>query len=133
MNKILTKISIIILLAALYTACSTVKKVPTNRYLLIKNSLDVDGVKFKTNEDGIIEQINQQPNTSILGFNLRLQLYNLAKEHTDSLFKKNILDNPKKYKRLSKWLSEKQVHRLGKSFLYSGLHNFLKKQENLLY
>ncbi|MFK7115419.1 outer membrane protein assembly factor [Flavobacterium oreochromis] len=127
MNKILTKISIIILLAALYTACSTVKKVPTNRYLLIKNSLDVDGVKFKTNEDGIIEQINQQPNTSILGFNLRLQLYNLAKEHTDSLFKKNILDNPKKYKRLSKWLSEKQVHRLGKSFLYSGLHNFLKK------
>ncbi|RVU91362.1 outer membrane protein assembly factor [Flavobacterium columnare] len=127
MSKIPTKISIIILLAVLYTACSTVKKVPTNKYLLVKNTLEVDGAKFKTNEDGIIEQINQQPNTSILGFNFRLHLYNLAKEHTDSLFKKNILDNPKKYKRLSKWLSEKQVHRLGKSFVYSGIHNFLKK------
>ncbi|WP_459926571.1 translocation and assembly module lipoprotein TamL [Flavobacterium covae] len=127
MNKIPTKISIIIVLAVLYTACSTVKKVPAKRHLLIKNTLEVDGIKFKTNEDGIIEQINQQPNSSILGFNLRLHLYNLAKEHTDSLFKKNTLDNPKKYKRLSKWLSEKQVHRLGKSFFYSGIHNFLKK------
>ncbi|OOB82931.1 hypothetical protein BZL53_08245 [Flavobacterium columnare] len=127
MNKIPTKISIIILLAVLYTACSTVKKVPANKHLLVNNTLDVDGLKFKTNEDGIIEQINQQPNTSILGFNFRLHLYNLAKEHTDSLFKKNILDNPKKYNKLSKWLSEKQVHRLGKSFLYSGIHFFLKK------
>src|SRR5690606_38174489 len=34
---------------------------------------------------------------------------------------------PGKYERMAKILSKKQVDRLGKSFWYFGIHNFLKK------
>ena len=127
MNKFIAKISIIILLTAFLSACNAVKKVPSNKHLLTKNTLLIDGKKAKITDEDILEQITQQPNTTLLGYNFRLQMYNLANEKSDSLFKAKVLDNPKRYKSLSRWLSEKQVHRLGKSFWYAGWHNFLKK------
>lgn len=125
MNNFSTKISIFIIIAALISACNVVKKVPTNKSLLTKNKLEVNGKNI--NDEKLTSLIVQQPNSSILGFKLRLHLYNLAKENTDSLFKAKYINNPKKYIRQSKWLSKKQVDRLGKSFWYSGVHTFLKK------
>ncbi len=125
MNNFSTKISIFIVIAALISACNVVKKVPTDKYLLTKNTLEVNNKKV--NDENLTSLIIQQPNSSILGFRLRLHLYNLAKENTDSLFKAKYISDPKKYYHQAKWLSKKQVHRLGKSFWYSGIHTFLKK------
>jgi hypothetical protein len=125
LNKIFAKISILFLIALFITACNAVKKVPSKKYLLTKNKLEVDGKIVK--DENITAQIIQQPNSTFLGYPLRLQMYNLAKENADSIFKAKFIDNQKKYNRLSKLLSKKQVHRLGKSFWYSGWPNFLKR------
>lgn len=125
MNNISTKISLFILIAALISACNVVKKVPADKFLLTKNELGVNGKQVK--KEDIIAQIVQSPNTSILGYKLRLNMYNLAKDNTDSIFRAKYTANPEKYYRKAKWLSKKQVNRLGKSFWYSGWHSFLRK------
>ncbi|MFC7775287.1 translocation and assembly module lipoprotein TamL [Flavobacterium sp. GCM10027622] len=125
MNNSSTKIVLILLTAVLISACNAVKKVPTNRSLLIKNKVEVDGKLIK--DEAVTSQIVQQPNSAILGFKLRMHMYNLAKNNTDSIFRAKYTKNPEKYYRKAKWLSKKQVNRLGKSFWYSGWHKFLTK------
>lgn len=125
MNNFSTKIALILITAVLISACDAVKKVPADRHLLTKNKLEVDGKPVKDEE--ITAQIIQQPNTSILGFKLRLTMFNMAKSNTDSIFRAKYTNDPKKYYRKSKWLSKKQVDRLEKSFWYSGWHKFLTK------
>ena len=107
------------------TACNAVKRVPDKKHLLTKNEILVNGKKEKSEE--INEQLYQKPNSSILGYKLRLNLYNLAMPNPDSSWKARFIKNPAKYKRKSKIFSKKQVDRLGKSFWYYGFHNFLKK------
>jgi outer membrane protein assembly factor BamA len=119
------KISLFILLGIIISACNAVKRVPANKHLLTKNEITINGKKEKSEE--ITEQLYQKPNSSILGYRLRLNLYNLAKPNPDSSYKARFLKHPGKYERLAKFLSKKQVDRLGKSFYYFGIHNFLKK------
>ena len=106
-------------------ACDTVKRVPDGKRLLKKNEIILNDKASK--DENIENLLYQKPNSSILGYNLRLQMYNLAKENPDSSFKAKMKANPKKYERLSKLLSKKQVDRLGQSFFYSGIHKFLKR------
>ncbi len=63
----------------------------------------------------------------MLGYCLRLNIFNLASPNPDSIYKAKFIKNPEKYTAMAKWLSKKQVDRLGKSFYYSGIHSFLKK------
>ena len=119
------KISLIIVTAVIISACNAVKRVPDGKQLLVKNEIVVNEAKSK--DDAVEAQLYQTPNSSILGYRLRLNLYNLAKPNPDSSYKAKFINNPKKYERLSKILSKKQVDRLGNSFWYSGIHNFLKK------
>ncbi len=119
------KISLIILIAVIISACNAVKRVPEGKQLLVKNKLVVNEQKSK--DDALEAQLYQKPNSSIFGYKLRLNLYNLANPNPDSTYQAKFINNPKKYERLSKILSKKQVDRLGKSFWYSGIHNFLKK------
>jgi outer membrane protein assembly factor BamA len=121
----LTKISLFILIGVIIFGCNTTKRVPNGKSLLTKNNIYVDGKK--DNDEEIFNQLYQKQNTSILGYRLRLNIYNLAKEKTDSIYKAKFIKNPKKYARKVKWLSKKQVKRLGQSFWYSGIHNFLRK------
>ena len=123
MNNSTTKIVLILLTAVLICACDAVKKVPPKRHLLTKNKLEVDGKVIK--DEAITSQILQQPNSAIFGFKLRLHMFNMAKPNTDSIFRAKYTNDPEKYYRKSKWLSKKQVDRLGKSFWYSGWHKFL--------
>lgn len=125
MSNSTTKIVLILLTAVLISACDAVKKVPANRHLLTKNKLVVDGKTV--NDEEIVAQIVQQPNSAIFGYKLRLHMYNLAKTNTDSIFRAKYTKDPEKYYRKAKWLSKKQVDRLGKSFWYSGWHKFLIK------
>lgn len=85
----------------------------------------MDGTKEKSEE--VFNQLYQKQNTSIFGFNLRLNIYNLAKQNTDSIYRAKFKNDPEKYLRKVKWLSKKQVKRLGESFWYEGIHNFLEK------
>lgn len=120
-----TKISLFILITLIIVGCNTTKRVPDNKRLLMDNEIYVDDKKNK--DDEVTNQLYQKPNSSILGYRLRLNLYNLAKQNTDSLYKDKFLKNPKKYYRKAKWLSKKQVNRLGQSFWNKGIHEFLKK------
>lgn len=124
MKNHFTKISLFILIALVFAACNSTRKVPDGKRFLSKNEILINGKKERSEE--LTNLLVQKPNTSILGYRLRLNLYNLANIHHDSTFRAKYIDNPDKYRRLSKWLSEKQVHRLGKSFWYAGIHEFLK-------
>jgi hypothetical protein len=121
----ITKISLFILTGLIIFSCNTTKRVPEGKKLLTKNDIYVDGKKDNTED--IFNQLYQKQNTSILGYHLRLNLFNLAKPKSDSLFKAKMIQNPKRYYRKAKWLSKKQVKRLGESFLYSGIDDFLRK------
>jgi len=120
-----TKISLFILIGLLVVSCNITKSVPKDKRLLTKNEITVDNQP--TNNEDVFNQLYQKPNSSLLGYRLRLNLFNLAKKNPDSSYKAKFYKNPKKYFRKSKWLSKKQVDRLGHSFWYEGIHNFLKK------
>jgi len=105
--------------------CNTLKKVEDGELLLTKNTILADGKKIKN--EAIINLISQKPNSDLLGYPLRLNLYNLAKENPDSLFQDWLHRKEKREKRLNSFLSRKQVNRLKESFLVKGASGFLKK------
>lgn len=125
MKKSFTKISLFILTGLIIFGCNTLKRVPKGKNLLAKNTILVDGKK--NNVEDVFNQLYQKQNSSIFGYRLRLNIFNLAKQKTDSIYRAKFTSNPKKYFRKSKWLSKKQVKRLGQSFWYSGIHDFLRK------
>lgn len=125
MKKISTKIAAFILIAIFICACNAVKRVPEGKHLLTKNEILVNNKATK--EEIIFNQLYQKPNSTFLGYRLRLNLYNLANLNPDSTYQAKFTNNPEKYERQSKLLSAKQVDRLGKSFFYHGIHDFLKK------
>ncbi|MBL7887418.1 MAG: BamA/TamA family outer membrane protein, partial [Flavobacterium sp.] len=126
MKNAFAKISLFILIALIYASCTITKRVPNNKRLLFKNEITIDGQKIKDEE--VVNQLYQKPNSSLLGYRLRLNIYNWAKPNTsDSVYRQKFIKNPKRYNRLVKSLSKKQVNRLGHSFWYEGIHNFLKK------
>lgn len=74
-KKNIAKISLLLLAIAI-TSCNTLKRVDENELLITKNTIYADSVKV-TDED-IESLIIQEPNTTLLGYPLRLNLYNLA-------------------------------------------------------
>jgi len=124
LKKNSTKIIAFILIAIFISACNAVKRVPDGKKLLTKNNIIVNG---KSSSDEIASnQMYQKPNGTLLGYKLRLNLYNLANLNPDSTYQAKFKNNPGKYERQAKILSAKQVDRLGQSFLYKGIHEFLK-------
>lgn len=124
LRNVAAKISLFILIAGVISACNTVKRVPQGKKLLTKNTVLVNGIAEKS--ELIANLLYQKPNSALAGYHLRLNLYNLAQVNHDSIYQAKYIKNPVKYKRQSKWLSAKQVNRLGQSFWYAGIHNFLR-------
>ena len=129
MKKHLTKISLFILMALIIVACNTTKRVADGNRLLMKNEISINDKAIK--DEDVFFQLYQKPNSSILGYRLRLNLFNLAKQNTDSLYVKWLKQKPNREANLVKFLSKKQVDRLGKSFFVSGWSNFLIKTGEL--
>ena len=117
------KISLLFLAITL-ASCNTMKRVDENELLLTNNSIHAD--EKKVNDEDIQSLIIQKPNSSLLGYPLRLNLYNLAKQNPDSSFQNWLYKKEKRKERLVKLLSQKQVDRLGESFLVKGLSEWLK-------
>lgn len=125
MKKISTKIATFIVIGIIISACDAEKRVPNGKQRLTKNEILVND-KASNSED-ITNQLYQEPNSTFLGYKLRLNLFNLATPNPDSVYQAKFTKHPGKYERMSKWLSAKQVDRLGKSFWYHGIDDFLKQ------
>ncbi|WP_289041690.1 BamA/TamA family outer membrane protein [uncultured Zobellia sp.] len=118
------KISLLFVVLVI-NSCNTLKRVDEDEFLLKKNTIFADSVEVK--DEDIESLIIQEPNTTLLGYPLRLNLYNLAKKNPDSSYQAWLDKNEKRERRLNNILSKKQVDRLGESFLVSGLSEWLKK------
>jgi outer membrane protein assembly factor BamA len=125
LKKISTKIATFIVIGIIISACDAEKRVPNGKQRLTKNEILVND-KASNSED-ITNQLYQEPNSTFLGYKLRLNLFNLATPNPDSVYQAKFTKHPGKYERMSKWLSAKQVDRLGKSFWYHGIDDFLKQ------
>lgn len=126
MIKSFSKILLLFVLVIFFFACNSTKRVSEDNYLLTQTDVFVDGKK-NTKEDVLALMLQKPNNTFIFGYPLKLQMYNLAKPNADSSYQAWLLKKPHRYDRLSNLLSEKQVARLGNSFLVSGLSEFLKE------
>ncbi|MEO0570819.1 MAG: BamA/TamA family outer membrane protein [Bacteroidota bacterium] len=116
---------IVISIAVVLASCNAVKKVPEDDFLLVENAIYADSVPVKDSE--VRNLLAQKPNSTILGYPFRLNLYNLAKENSDSLYQDWLQRRTKRETRLNALLSEKQVKRLGQSFVVRGWSNLLKR------
>src|SRR5690606_26614461 len=123
MNNKVTKISLLLLAIAI-TSCNTLRRVGENELLLTKNAIYADSTKV--NDEDIHSLIFQKPNSTLLGYPLRLNLYNLAKKNPDSSYQAWLHRKEKREQRLINLLSKKQVERLGESFIVSGASAWLK-------
>jgi len=119
-----TKIGLLLAFAVL-ASCNALKKVGDNELLLTKNTIYADSLKVV--DEKVKNLLVQKPNTTLLGYPLRLNLYNLAKDNPDSLYQDWLKRKPKREKRLNSFLSEKQQMRLGQSFFVKGYNNLLKR------
>lgn len=124
LRNFFANILFIIGLVLILFSCNTVKKVPEGKHLLTQADVYVNGKKNTSDE--VVAQLYQTPNKTLLSYPLRLQLYNLAKENSVERYQDWLDRKPGRRKRYIDVLSEKQVERLGYSFIVSGYSNFLK-------
>lgn len=125
LNHILTKISLILVIAVVLTSCNAVKHLEDDELLLTKNTVIVDG--DETNESEPYSLLIQKPNPKIpiLGVPLGLHIYNLAEKHPDSTFESWLHRKPNRERNLIQFLSKKQVGRLKNSKI--NFNEWLKK------
>ena len=118
------KIALFLVITAIVMSCDAVKRVPKNKKLLSKAEILVNSKPVKTDE--VVNQLYQKPNSTFLGYRLRLNLYNMAKPKADSSYNAWLNKSPNRKQFLTNFLSKKQVNRLGSSFLVAGLSDFMK-------
>lgn len=122
-KRLHTKIGLIVTLIIILTSCSTIRRVPDGERLLIENNILVDSLA--PDDSRVANLPVQKPNTGISFLPLRLQIYNLARPHRDSIFLKWMENNPKQLKRRNALLSEKQTMQLGEGLV--GFNKWLKR------
>jgi outer membrane protein assembly factor BamA len=125
LKNLTPKIALFFLFGLLFYSCSEVRKLQKKQLLIDDNEIIVNGKS--TNSEDLQNQLYQKPNSKLLGFKPRLQLYNLSKRNADSSYNAWLQKKPKRIERMTKLYSKKQVKRLGKSFLVSGYSNFFKE------
>ena len=106
-----TKIGLL-LLGFATTSCNTLKRVDDNELLLTKNVIYTDDKKIYDKD--IYSLISLKPNSTVLGYPLRLNIYNLAKKEKTE---QQIID----------FSSKKQLDILSKSSMVKGVSKWLRK------
>ncbi len=122
--KLPPKIGLILLGISIYS-CNTLKRVEPQEQLLTDFQVVVDSQEIRDPE--VRDLVLQRPNAKILGIPLRLHMYNLAKKDPDSSYQAWLYKKEKREERLRGLLSQKQLDRLGESFMVSGLSRWLKR------
>ena len=96
-----------IILVSFY-CCETLKRVPDDSLLIIKNSVFVDS--SLTRNEKLDKIVLQKPNDKILGYPLRLHIYNSAREEIDSVLNQKYFNPEKPKDGLKNFLSVKQYN-----------------------
>ncbi|MDT8348096.1 MAG: POTRA domain-containing protein, partial [Flavobacteriaceae bacterium] len=122
-NKRFLQVLLLGLLIGALTSCNSLKRVPEDEFLLVKNTIYVDSVATKDRRQNNL--LEQKSNAKVLGIPLGVYIYNLAKQHPDSVFDKNIQQNQQRYQRYKNIFSAKQVERMGRS--YTRFNEWLKR------
>ena len=125
LKNLTPKIALFFLFGILFYSCSEVRKLQKKELLIQDNEIIVNSKS--TNSEDLQNQLYQKPNSKLLGFKPRLQLYNLSKKNADSSYQAWLLKKPNRLDRMIKLYSKKQVNRLGKSFFVSGYSDFFKE------
>ncbi|WP_405247319.1 BamA/TamA family outer membrane protein [Cellulophaga sp. Asnod2-G02] len=119
-----TKI-VLLFLGLIIVSCNALKRVEDDELLLIDNTIMADGDKIK--DENVKSLVIQKPNSSLAGYPLRLNLYNLAKQNPDSSYQAWLHKKDKREERLRKLISQKQLDSLGESFIVKGYSEWFKK------
>ncbi|MFK5958597.1 MAG: BamA/TamA family outer membrane protein [Lutibacter sp.] len=99
-----------------FSSCNTIKYVPENENLLVKNTIIVNTKKNVDNE--ITGYIVQRPNQLVLGIPFPLYFYNIGNKNFETDFEKWKLNKPNWYQFTAGIFSEKQA---------KGIRNFKYK------
>lgn len=100
-----TKIGLFLVILS-FSACNVVKRVPTNRLLLTKNKVLINGES--SNDEDVNSLIIQKHNRKLLGIPLRLHIYNTANPKSDSLLNHRLQQKLDKNGFWVNFLSKKQ-------------------------
>ena len=119
----LKKYLYLIIILILITSCSSNLYDEFEEPILTENTFIVNDTIVKKNPVKLLIQPST-PTNKFLGYPLGLYIYNLSNEDPDKRFDSWINKNPKRYDRLTKLLSEKQVNQLKK--YNSSFNKFIK-------
>ena len=78
LKNLTPKIALFFLFGILFYSCSEVRKLQKKELLIQDNEIIVNSKS--TNSEDLQNQLYQKPNSKLLGFKPRLQLYNLSKK-----------------------------------------------------
>lgn len=98
------------------------RKLKDDEFLVTNQTIKSDDTLIKNN--GLYRQLSQQVNTKLVGFPLKLQIYNLAQPQPEKEFIDWVAKKKKREKRLVSLLSKKQVIQLKK--VWVGINNSIK-------
>ncbi|WP_138433343.1 translocation and assembly module lipoprotein TamL [Winogradskyella algicola] len=90
-------------------SCDVVKRVKSNEHLITKNTIIVDDkINNEERVNNIITQKTNSGMNSLLGFPLKLHVYNLARPNIDSILQAKVFSDSSKVRWKTKLLSKKQ-------------------------
>ena len=111
------------MLSLCFYKCSSTKNIAPSQSVLVREVFLKNGTPLKRD---LAKQLSvSPPNAQVFGIPVKLHIYNLAKENPDSLFNDWLNKKPKRFERLTKIYSEKQVDQLKK---YKRNFNFWLKK-----
>ena len=111
------------MLSLCFYKCSSTKNIAPSQSVLVREVFLKNGTPLKRD---LAKQLSvSPPNAQVFGIPVKLHIYNLAKENPDSLFNNWMNKKPKRFERLTKIYSEKQVDQLKK---YKRNFNFWLKK-----
>ena len=111
------------MLSLCFYKCSSTKNIAPSQSVLVREVFLKNGTPLKRD---LAKQLSvSPPNAQVFGIPVKLHIYNLVKENPDSLFNDWLNKKPKRFERLTKIYSEKQVDQLKK---YKRNFNFWLKK-----
>ena len=111
------------MLSLCFYKCSSTKNIAPSQSVLVREVFLKNGTPLKRD---LAKQLSvSPPNAQVFGIPVKLHIYNLAKENPESLFNDWLNKKPKRFERLTKIYSEKQVDQLKK---YKRNFNFWLKK-----
>ena len=115
MKKPILKIIFTALGLSLIFSCQPTKKLSKDEFLLVDNK--IEGIDSTSQKRELTSLLKLKPNSSLFGFPLQLNIYNLAKNKPEDAFESWISKKPKRRQRWESYLSKKQLYNLKRAYI----------------